>query len=1008
MQHVLKRLGLFLIVAGMYCNHAAYAADSVPVENAKVGTADWQIPDASRVACVGPPSCPHADIEGYASLTSVNQGGQINFFVSTASTTTYTMKVFRIGWYGGAGGRLMGALKSDGSLQLPQSDGTIPPNLLPQLPGSTQSVPLPGDNGLIECNWPAASTNPLSIPSNWTSGIYLAKLQEATAGKQNYIIFVVRDDSRSSPYLYNSSVNTYQAYNNWGPDLRATGGSEGYSLYTTDSSGNPTAHKVSFKRPYHSRTNAGDFFPFEINMVRWLEKQGYDTTYVTDVDLHENPDLAISHQALLIAGHSEYWSWKMRANVERARERGVSLAFFSGNSVFWQVRFEPGSNGDADRTLVGFKGDALQDPYYTDPDLSKHRYTTTTWSSVDGTQILSGAGASDPVNRPDESLVGVGYSPLSCNASEVFFGDITTTDPSTWPSWLSQSTGLSTNSHLSNMLGYEVDVMHGYQPVGTISIASSTLFATDTSGCDPSVGQNTQTPSNMILYTAPSGAEVLSSGSVFWDKGLDNYGMNPGDMNFDPWTSKGVVPAAQQMTANFLNQALQITPVPASARLAATISASSSAAGYPAANAGDGKASTQWVASLTPDLSNNNAWIQLDFGTQRWIQRIKWQGANGLPYPASSPAEYYIQVSDDGTSWRTVGTRTNTPVSQINADAIVNGNEPVNQQGRYLRLVATKVNDGTGWSLSVFEFWAEGAAPPPSARLKAINATGSSQASGYPAANAVDGSNTTQWVANLTPTGANNSAWFQLDFGSRKQIDRVKWVGANGTPYPASSPSEYSFQVSDDGTNWVTVGTRTNTPVSQINAYAIVNGDEPVNAQGRYLRIVTTKVNDGTGWSLSFFEFWGEGSDCDNVLGATATASSEASGYPAANAVDGSNTTQWVANLTPTGANNSAWFQLDFGSRKQIDCVKWLGANGVPYPAASPSEYSFQVSDDGTNWVTVGTRTNTPLPQINPYEIVNGDELINAQGRYLRIVTTKVNDGTGWALSFFEFWAEGY
>ena len=45
-------------------------------------------------------------IEGYASLTSVNRGGQIRFFVNTADPS-YTMDVFRMGYYGGLGARRM-------------------------------------------------------------------------------------------------------------------------------------------------------------------------------------------------------------------------------------------------------------------------------------------------------------------------------------------------------------------------------------------------------------------------------------------------------------------------------------------------------------------------------------------------------------------------------------------------------------------------------------------------------------------------------------------------------------------------------------------------------------------------------------------------------------------------------------------------------------------------------------------------------------------------------------
>src|SRR5215475_14076884 len=73
-------------------------SNETSIENANPGTTNWQNtnPALSR------------EIEGYASLASVNVGGSISFFVSTAAPT-YTMDIYRIGWYGGAGGRQMAA-----------------------------------------------------------------------------------------------------------------------------------------------------------------------------------------------------------------------------------------------------------------------------------------------------------------------------------------------------------------------------------------------------------------------------------------------------------------------------------------------------------------------------------------------------------------------------------------------------------------------------------------------------------------------------------------------------------------------------------------------------------------------------------------------------------------------------------------------------------------------------------------------------------------------------------
>src|SRR5262249_44946717 len=147
-----------------------------------------------------------------------------------------------------------------------------------------------------ECDW----TNPyiLQIPNDWVSGVYLAKLTNSGDGKQSYIVFVVREDSRASDFLFQSSVTTYQAYNSWG----------GKSLYDFNSTGG-RAHKVSFNRPYGLGLNivqaarglgAGEFLTtfqagsdapatsWEYSMVRFLERNGYDVTYATNIDTEAN------------------------------------------------------------------------------------------------------------------------------------------------------------------------------------------------------------------------------------------------------------------------------------------------------------------------------------------------------------------------------------------------------------------------------------------------------------------------------------------------------------------------------------------------------------------------------------------------------------------------------------------------------------------------------------------------------------------------------------------------
>ena len=196
-----------------------------------------------------------------------------------------------------------------------------------------------------------------------------------------------------------NSVSTWQAYNNWG----------GKSLYPHNSTG-PQAKKVSFDRPYSIEDGAGDYlFRWEYNMVRFLEREGYDVTYVTSIDTHANPATLLRAKAFLSVGHDEYWTWEMRANVEAARDRGIDLAFFSANVCYWQARLE-----DGNRTLVSYKESALSaDPLANDGNPLNDARITTKWRNV-------------PVLRPEESLVGVMYveSPVD--------GDITIDNASHW------------------------------------------------------------------------------------------------------------------------------------------------------------------------------------------------------------------------------------------------------------------------------------------------------------------------------------------------------------------------------------------------------------------------------------------------------------------------------------------------------------------------------------------------------------------------------------------------
>jgi hypothetical protein len=490
------------------------------------------------------------EIEGYASATSVPRGGSIDLFVNTVDPN-YKIDVYRIGWYGGdanGGGRLM--------------QPTVTKNRVPQplCPKVLENPTDPASTYLLECNWNVSYT--LNIPRNttdptdWASGMYLAKLV-GSSGKQNYIVFVVRDDDRSSSILYQAPFTTYAAYDNWGqePNVPISAVS-GKSLYDFNSTNNPNtlkpqrAHSVSFNRPFAATYGTGEFLFREIRMLRFLEREGYDVTYQTNVDIHTGgPANLQRHKMFMMAGHDEYWTQEIRDNLEAARDAGVSLAFFGANTGYQRTRLEASSLDPTKlyRTVTAYKDVTL------DPTTGRFRDA--------------------PANRPEAQLIGSMYQHDPVD----WFMQI---DLAICPAWLCNFTGTTVINNqliLPGLLGYEIDKIDASSPLGTIAIGKSPFCSTfDSTGkpyaalkwtvdglpvtiapgvtvptsnestvCNKPTSANYIDTANMTYYAAASGAEVLNIGSMFWVYGVDTYAsIWPERINAD----------AQQMTRNILNR----------------------------------------------------------------------------------------------------------------------------------------------------------------------------------------------------------------------------------------------------------------------------------------------------------------------------------------------------------------------------------------------------------------------------------------------------------------------
>jgi Domain of unknown function (DUF4082)/Bacterial Ig-like domain/Bacterial Ig domain len=475
-------LVLTLVVAGLSLPGAgpAAAADActplinpIACENSKPGTpkSTWDISGLGSAA-----------LQGFATQISVDVGETVNFKVDS-SATSYRVDIYRMGYYGGNGARLITSVNPVGRQTQP---GCL----------SQEST------GLVDCgNWAVSASWP--VPSTAVSGIYFARLvrTDGTSGA-SHIPFVVRDDSSHSGVVFQTSDSTWQAYNQYG----------GNSLYVGSPAGR--AYKVSYNRPITTRgTGAEDFvFNAEYPMVRWLEANGYDVSYIAGVDADRNGALLKNHKAFLSVGHDEYWSGAQRANVEAARDAGVNLAFLSGNEVFWKTRWENATDGSNTpyRTMVCYK------ETHANGKIDPTAAWTGSWRDPRFSPPADGG-------RPENGLTGTIFKvnagtvnlqvPAADGKMRLWRGTTVAT----------QAAG-ATATLGSGTVGYEwdEDADNGARPRGLIRLSTTSASGLDVLQDYGSTYASGSATHNLTLYRAPSGALVFGGGTVQWSWGLDS------------------------------------------------------------------------------------------------------------------------------------------------------------------------------------------------------------------------------------------------------------------------------------------------------------------------------------------------------------------------------------------------------------------------------------------------------------------------------------------------------
>lgn len=469
-------------------------SNPVVCENSKPGTpkTDWFSPNA------------YGDIKGFSTKESVQAGDTVQFKVQ--SKTSYHVEIYRLGWYGGDGAREMSTAA--------QAAVTYPANYTTKPASCTTK----SGTGLVDCgNWPV--TVNWTVPSDAVSGLYIANLTQTDGDGLMPYPFVVRKDSSTSDVVVQTSDETWQAYNDYG----------GQDLYGgTGPAPDGRAYEVSYNRPLDIGGDNG-IYGSEYMMLSWLERNGYDVSYTSGVDVSSSSGATLlkKHKVYLSSGHDEYWTQSQYSNVLAARKAGVRQGYFSGNEVFWKTRLTPSIDGTntADRTLVCYKMTKMaQNNGIADPS----GIWTGTWMD------------------PASTGYGQDYQPPNILTGSMFTVNGYRSDAITVPGsygknriWRNTSIANLTSSQTATFptgtLGYEwdSDIDNSTRPAGAIDVSSTTVDINDAKlrmDWGNVYGNGTATHNLVEFRDQDSGALVFGSGTVQWSWGLTNVPTyNPDD-----------------------------------------------------------------------------------------------------------------------------------------------------------------------------------------------------------------------------------------------------------------------------------------------------------------------------------------------------------------------------------------------------------------------------------------------------------------------------------------------
>lgn len=387
----------------------------------------------------------------YLSNFSFDEGQYIQTH-TTCPTTTYSVEVFRIGNY------------------------------------TNQDFKLESQISSQPCK------SPLTLPGPYLPGLYVYKIIDEQ-GYVAYSSFVIRSKVftkgvASIPFM------TLLAYNKF----------NGSNTYKSPTGFKDRRKEIPFDTPIDYKSGLDKFFEYVFPVVREIEKNHLDISYVADFDINDNPKLLEGRSAFISMGHDEYWTDSERSTVINARTAGTNLLFFGANVAYWNVRIAERNNV---RILEIYKSKTL-DPNKSNPTI---RFSM--------------------LGKPESQLTGLDYTCFPAH------GHLEIKEPN---SFVFAGTKAPSTEDLYKIVGTEVDQ---YKPQFNKFVGKVQVLARSKITCSHPL-RDSHGYADFIYATSPSGAGTISIGSMGWT----SVGLNAAD-------STAIGAFTRKVTSNILIASLR-------------------------------------------------------------------------------------------------------------------------------------------------------------------------------------------------------------------------------------------------------------------------------------------------------------------------------------------------------------------------------------------------------------------------------------------------------------------